>query len=107
VVCCFALDGEVAYSAVDAKPKTTSDLQRLRNVEVNEAASLLVDRYDDDWTRLWWVRADGRAHTTTEGSEHGRAVELLVTKYEQYRSAPPAGPVLVLEIDRWVSWSAS
>jgi PPOX class probable F420-dependent enzyme len=106
VVCCFAVDGDVAYSAVDGKPKTTTDLQRLRNVAADERASLLVDHYDDDWTQLWWVRADGRARAVHGGHERDRAVGLLVAKYHQYGADPPTGPVLALEVDRWSSWSA-
>ena len=105
-MCCFALDGEVAYTAVDGKPKTTTDLQRLRNVAVHEHASLLVDHYDDDWTQLWWMRADGRARTVDGGHERDRALELLLAKYAQYREQPPTGPVLALEIDRWSTWAA-
>jgi PPOX class probable F420-dependent enzyme len=106
VVCCFALQGEVAYSAVDGKPKTSTDLQRLRNIAGDDGASLLVDHYDDDWTRLWWVRADGRARTVPDGPERERALALLVAKYAQYREQPPAGPVLALDVDRWRSWRA-
>ena len=106
VVCCFVLDGDVAYSAVDAKPKTTTDLQRLRNVAVNDGASLLVDHYDEDWRRLWWVRADGRARVVPVGPERERALGLLVDKYAQYREQPPAGPVLAVDVLHWCSWPA-
>ena len=57
----FAVHEQVIYSAVDAKPKTTQRLRRLANIESNPQVSLLVDHYDEDWTRLWWVRADGDA----------------------------------------------
>ena len=58
----FALAGETLYSVVDAKPKRTTELRRLRNVRSNPSVSLLVDHYDDaDWSALWWVRADGSA----------------------------------------------
>src|SRR5690606_37163913 len=56
VPCCFAVDDDTVWSAVDAKPKSTLALRRLENVRANPAASLLVDHYEDDWTRLWWVR---------------------------------------------------
>lgn len=48
---------DALVTAVDAKPKRTTDLQRLRNIAANPAVSVLVDHYDDDWTQLWWVRA--------------------------------------------------
>ena len=56
----FAVAGDMVYTAVDAKPKRTTALRRLANVAANPRVSLLVDHYDDDWSRLWWVRADGR-----------------------------------------------
>jgi PPOX class probable F420-dependent enzyme len=55
----FAVDGDVVYSAVDAKPKRSTALKRLANVAANPAVALLVDHYADDWNELWWVRAYG------------------------------------------------
>ena len=55
----FALDSEVLYTAVDGKPKSPARLQRLANIEANPKVSILVDHYADDWSQLWWVRADG------------------------------------------------
>ncbi len=103
----FALDGDVLFFAVDNKPKKTADLQRLRNIEANPAVSLLVDHYDDDWRRLWWVRADGRARILRDGADFERAIARLVERYAQYRSARPAGPVVAITIERMTGWSAS
>jgi len=100
----FALDGGVLYTAVDEKPKRSRRLQRLVNVRAQPAVSVLVDEYDEDWSRLWWVRVDGRAHVLETGTEFERALELLRVKYEQYRSAPPSGPVIAVEVERWRSW---
>src|ERR671910_394708 len=58
VPCCFMLDGDTVFSAVDAKPKSTLALRRLDNLRAHPAASLLVDHYSDDWSQLWWVRLD-------------------------------------------------
>jgi len=55
----FALDGNTLYFAVDAKPKRTTNLKRLKNIATNPAVSVLEDHYEDDWSRLWWVRIDG------------------------------------------------
>jgi len=104
VPCCFAIDGDTLYSAVDGKPKSTLALRRVQNIRSNEAVSLLVDHYDEDWGQLWWVRVDGRARTADEAGERQRALALLATKYEQYRSTPPPGPVLVIDIARWRMW---
>jgi PPOX class probable F420-dependent enzyme len=97
---CFALDAGRIYTAVDAKPKTTQALRRLENVRASGRASLLVDHYEEDWSRLWWVRVDGAA----EVLEPGAGREALAAKYEQYRAAPPAGPVIAISPDRWRSW---
>jgi PPOX class probable F420-dependent enzyme len=106
VVCCHAVDGDVVYTAVDAKPKTTTALQRLRNVDANPWASLLVDHYDEDWSALWWVRVDGPARLVDDDGERGRALAALAGKYEQYGDRPPTGPVLAIEIEAVRSWPA-
>ncbi len=110
VACCFALaDGRV-YSAVDAKPKSTLALRRLDNLRANPAAALLVDHYEDDWSRLWWVRADGRGRildATDPGGEHELALRHLAAKYPQYGEVRPPGAVIAIEVERWSSWSAA
>ena len=103
----FAVDGDTVYTAVDHKPKRTTALKRLDNIRARPDVSLLVDHYDEDWDRLWWVRLDGRARVVDDGPEHDRGVELLVAKYTQYRARPPAGPVIVIEVTGRRTWSAS
>ncbi len=102
----FAATEDVLYFAVDQKPKRSADLQRLRNIEANPAVSVLIDHYEDDWTRLWWVRVDGRARLVREGAELEIAITLLSRRYPQYRSAPPVGPAVAIEIERMTGWSA-
>jgi len=106
---CFALDGDTVYSAVDdVKPKATRRLRRLANVAENPAVSLLVDHYEDDWSALWWVRADGRARVfDRHAADAPAAIALLVARYSQYRDARPGGPVLAVDVERWTGWSAS
>jgi len=104
---CFALDGDTIVSVVDAKPKRTTSLVRLDNVRVHAQASLLVDHYEDDWRRLWWVRADGVAEVVESGPVHARAVDLLAQKYEQYRTTRPTAAVIVIEVTNLASWSAA
>ena len=102
---CFALDGDRVVTAVDHKPKRTTGLRRLENVTANPRASALADRYDDDWTHLWWARADGIARVVSPGSsEHPRLMALLVERYPQYRERPPSGPAIVLDVSRWSAW---
>jgi len=105
----FAVDGDTLWSAVDAKPKTTTALRRLANVAANPAVAVLADHYDDaDWTALWWVRADGRGRVLEGGDPRARrAVDLLVARYAPYRERPPSGPVLEIEVTHWVGWSAT
>ena len=102
---CFVLDGDVLYSAVDHKPKRTLELRRLANAAAEPRVSVLVDHYEDDWSRLWWVRLDGRGRRLSEGPEAERARAALAAKYAQYRSAPPDGPVLRIDVERWTGWS--
>ena len=100
----FAIDGDTLYFAVDAKPKTTTNLKRLKNIAANPAVSVLVDHYEDDWTKLWWVRADGTARVVADAAEARRATELLANRYPQFRLA---GPVVAIHIDRVMGWSGA
>ena len=104
---CFALDGDTIYLAVDRKPKRTTELQRLRNIATNPSVAVLVDHYEDDWTRLWWVRVDGTARILDAGDESVRALTLLAARYPQYQDQRPDGPVVAIRIDRLTGWSAS
>lgn len=101
----FAPDGDMVWWAVDAKPKGTDALQRLRNVAHEPRVSLLVDHYDDDWSALWWVRADGTA-AVIEGADAARGLELLAARYAGDAIAPPPGPVVAVTVTRWVWWAA-
>ena len=100
----FALDGGRVWLVVDEKPKRRRELQRLVNVRGEPRVSLLVDRYDEDWERLWWVRVDGRARIVGEGPELERAVTLLLERYPQERERPPAGPAIAVVVERWSYW---
>ena len=100
----FALAGDTLYSAVDHKPKSSTMLRRLANVAEEPRVSLLADHYDEDWSALWWVRADGVARVR-DASPAGLAA--LTAKYPQYAAAPPAGPFLEITVRRWTAWAAS
>ena len=104
VPCCFALAGDVVYSAVDAKPKSTLALRRLENLRADPRAALLVDFYADDWSTLWWVRIDGLGRVIESGAERDAAVSLLARKYDQYTISPPPGPVVAIDIVTWRGW---
>jgi PPOX class probable F420-dependent enzyme len=101
----FALVGDVIHSAVDGKPKRHRALRRLANIAHEPRVSVLADHYDDgDWSRLWWVRADGVARVHEASPV---ALAALTAKYPQYLTAPPAGPFLEIAVRRWAAWTAS
>jgi PPOX class probable F420-dependent enzyme len=103
----FVLDGQSLYSAVDAKPKCSRKLRRVANARERSAVTVLVDHYEDDWGRLWWVSLRGRGRVLDTGVEAERALRLLADKYEQYRRERPGRPVLAVDILEWRSWDAS
>jgi len=103
VPCCTALDATTLYFAVDSKPKRSTALQRLANLEADPRAVVLADGWDEDWTKLWWVRASGRARSV-DGAERDGAVELLLRRYPQYLTHSLDGRVTAIDLDRWVSW---
>jgi PPOX class probable F420-dependent enzyme len=96
---------DVIYSVVDAKPKRTTALRRLANVAENRSVSVLADHYEEDWDRLWWVRADGSGRLLAEldEPEAAAAVALLRARYPQQRAV---GTVLAVDVERWTGWSA-
>ena len=106
VVVTFAVEGDMVYTAVDQKPKSGTNLKRLRNVGENPRVTMLADEYSDDWDTLWWVRADGRAAILTDRRQMAAPLRLLADRYWQYRQAPPPGPVLAVTVERWSGWVA-
>ena len=105
VVC--AVSADTVWFAVDAKPKRTTRLQRLTNLRNDPRCALLADHYEEDWRRLWWVRADGVATVVDEPGADHPGVAALVERVGQYRAAPPAGPLVVVRVERWSGWSGS
>ncbi|MBB3050930.1 PPOX class probable F420-dependent enzyme [Prauserella isguenensis] len=103
----FAVEGDTVVFAIDDKPKSTSNLRRLRNIAANPQVSLLVDHYEDDWRRLWWARADGTATVHDDGTDRMPAIRSLTARYPQYEEMPPRGPVVVIAVSAWSGWSAS
>jgi PPOX class probable F420-dependent enzyme len=103
---CFALADDTLYSAVDEKPKRSRQLQRLTNIRAHPRVAILIDYYEEDWSRLWWIRLRGEARLIENGRQLKAALQLLTAKYQQYRSGPPSGPLLAVQIDDWRAWSA-
>jgi PPOX class probable F420-dependent enzyme len=102
----FALEGNTLYSAVDRKPKRSQTLRRIENARERPDVTVLLDHYEEDWERLWWIRLRGRARVLDDGREREHALALLAEKYPQYRDAPPDGPVLAVDLGEVRTWSA-
>lgn len=103
---CFVLLDDSFWIAIDEKPKSGRRLQRLRNIDATGRASLVVDRYDEDWTRLAWVLARGAARVIQpSNSNHAPAMAALREKYPQYRTmALEDAEMIELRVERWTLW---
>ena len=101
----FALVDDRIVTAVDHKPKRTTNLQRLRNIRSNRVVTVLIDRYSEDWSELWWIRLRGAAEVIDAPTADD--VEPLVAKYEHYRERPPSGPMIVIRVSDVAAWSAA
>lgn len=105
---CYALVGNLVYSVVDAKPKREAlRLKRLRNIAANSHVALVVDVYDDDWSRLAWVLLRGDARLVADEVEYGRAVRALRRRYAQYETMPlrvETNPMIRIDVVRVGSW---
>jgi hypothetical protein len=102
----YAIAGGAAWSVIDNKRKQTGEPARLRWLRRAPRAALTVDHYSDDWSELRWVQLLGEV-TILDGAPTGEGLDALAARYEQYRSDPPPGPLLRLNIARVVWWSAA
>ncbi len=106
---CFVFDGKHFYSPIDEKPKRAAPakLKRLRNIRENPNVALVIDHYDEDWSKLSYVLILGKARILLSGEKHQRAVKLLRRKYPQYRGmAIHQRPMIQISTTRWTSWGA-
>lgn len=107
---CYAYTDGAFYTPLDEKPKSTEvrRLRRVRNVLENPAAALIIDRWDEDWSRLAYLLVRGRADLLEPGgAEHGRATAALRERYPQYRSMVlERAPVIRLTPERVTAWGA-
>jgi coenzyme F420-0:L-glutamate ligase/coenzyme F420-1:gamma-L-glutamate ligase len=107
---CFVYYAENFYSAVDRKPKRVAPerLARLRDIRANPRVALLIDEYQDDWTRLWYILVRGRAELVPEsdGNARARAIGELRTKYPQYsrHMLGDDAPVIRIVPERITAW---
>jgi PPOX class probable F420-dependent enzyme len=102
----FAIDGFRLITAIDGKPKRSGSQTRVENIRAEPRVSFLADHYDDDWSRLWWVRVDGRAAVIDQGPEFSRAIAALSSRYVQYQKVSLPGPVILIDPVRVVGWTA-
>lgn len=102
----FALVDGIVFTAVDHKPKRSPRLQRLANLRAQPRCSLLVDVYDPDWSRLWWVRADGEADIVDDPPHGHPGLLALAERYEDYRGRPPTPTLVRIAVTRWTGWAA-
>ena len=105
---CFACDGNVVYSAIDRKPKRVAPnrLARLKNIQKTPQVALLVDHYNEDWTRLWYVLVRGEAELVSAPAERKRAIQCLRAKYPQYspEMLEDDAPLLRITPQRITAW---
>ena len=102
----FAVEGGAVWSAIDEKPKRTRRPARLRHLSRRPRAALLVDVYDDDWSRLAWVQLMGTVEIV-DASNARDALTVLAAKYTQYAEQTPPGPLLRLKVERALQWRAA
>jgi PPOX class probable F420-dependent enzyme len=81
-------------------------LARLKNIKETPQVALLVDQYDEDWTRLWYVLVRGEADLVSAAAEHKGAIQRLRAKYPQYDADMLAddAPVLRITPVRITAW---
>jgi PPOX class probable F420-dependent enzyme len=100
----FVLLGGALYFVIDQKPKRTTRLKRLRNIEENSSVAIVIDRYDDDWSKLAWIMVQGAASIVGSQDEQTQAVAALAEKYSPYRGNVPSGPVVRIVPAKVLSW---
>jgi PPOX class probable F420-dependent enzyme len=106
VPCTFVIDdsGRIAIG-IDNKPKSSVNLRRLANIAQNPRVSLIVDQYCDDWTGLWWARADGSSVVERSGEQHAVHWAQLTSKYPQYHGQVLDSAVIVVSVESWSGWA--
>lgn len=103
----YAFDGQRLFTPIDEKPKKVGAyrLQRVRNIQVDSRVAVIIDRYSEDWNQLVWVQIKGEAQIITTGRRYDSGVQLLTSKYLQYRAMPLAGrPLIVVFPKKVTSW---
>ncbi len=103
----YVVDGDTWYSPSDPGPRP---VKRLRNVIADSRATILIDDYDEVWSRVWWVRLRGLGRMVESAAESNRARRLMGEKYPQFAGGSEsgtAGPVMAIDIREWSGWAYS
>ena len=102
---CFAWVPPVLYSAIDAKPKRTTLLRRVRNIVETGRAAFVVDQWSEDWRQLAYLFLEGPAEILADGRERDEALILLTAKYPQYDDLPLHDNLVIkIVAERTIAW---
>jgi PPOX class probable F420-dependent enzyme len=107
---CFAFDGAAIYSVLDQKPKRAAltRLRRVRNIQANPRVSLVVDHYEEDWQRLWYILVTGEAVLLLDDDQRDAAIAILRRKYPQYQDMDiDQNPVIQITPGKVISWNSA
>jgi PPOX class probable F420-dependent enzyme len=103
----FVMQRDTVYIPVDSKPKRSRSLQRIRNLERDPEACILIFNWTEDWSQLWWIRLRGKYRAVADPAELERARLLLISKYPAYHDPTELDPVMAIDISSATSWSAA
>jgi PPOX class probable F420-dependent enzyme len=101
----YVVSGDLVFIAIDDKPKRDQDLKRLRNIAAEPRVSLLAQHYQEDWSGLWWARADGTARVIDPADMPFAVLGGLMGRYAWYRTHQPNGPVIEVTVQKWSGWA--
>jgi PPOX class probable F420-dependent enzyme len=101
---CFTWAGEVIWIAVDVRKRSAAQILRQRGADGESKISFMVDRWDEDWSKLGWLQARGWATILDNGAESERAMEALSSKYTQYGKRRTQPSIVRLEVEEWRGW---
>ena len=105
----YAFDSNKLFTPIDDKPKSVKpkQLQRVRNIKLNEYVSVIIDDYSENWTKLAWVQIRGRAEILSDGDEYEIGIKLLTEKYQQYQNIRLNNLLIIIYLEKVLSWRAA
>jgi PPOX class probable F420-dependent enzyme len=107
----FVFDGEHYYVPIDEKTKKDKlgTLKRVKNIQKNPNIALLIDKYDEDWSKLLFVMIHGKASLIgKQGQERDAQLEkahkLLYVKYHQYEKIGIGEMCIKIYPEKVITW---